>query len=226
MASAERHIVAYGGFTGEPALVEFVLELSGIARPQVRFLGTAVGDSEWAAERFYEQWPSTRCEPVDVPLFGVVDRPNERLLEADVVVVSGGNTANLLAVWRAHGVDRTMRALWERGVVLAGWSAGAICWFDAGVTDSFGAELDPIHGCLGLLGGSMCPHYDSEERRRPVYTRLVREGALPQGLAVDDAVGLHFVGADLEEVVTAVPGSAAYRVDPEGETRLDARVLP
>jgi peptidase E len=222
---AERHIVAFGGFMGEPALRAFVLDLAGAARPRVRFLGTAVGDSPLVAERFYEVFPATLCEPADVALFGIPDRPNERLREADVIVVSGGNTANMLAVWRAHGIDKTIREAWERGVVLTGWSAGAICWFDSAVTDSFSAELDPIHDCLGFLAGSMCPHFDSEERRRPVYTRLVREGTLPPGLAADDSVGLHFVGTELAEVVTAVSGSTAYRVDGDGETRLDARLL-
>jgi dipeptidase E len=202
-----------------------VLGLTGVARPKVRFLGTATGDSAVAALRFYEQWPATHCEPLDVPLFGVPDRPNEKLLEADVIVVSGGNTANMLAVWRVHGIDTTVREAWERGTVLTGWSAGAICWFDSGVTDSFSEELDPIDSCLGFLGGSMCPHYDGEERRRPVYESLVRDGRLPPGIAADDGVGLHYIGTELAEVVTAASGSTAYRVDRDGETRLDARLL-
>jgi dipeptidase E len=219
-------VVAFGGFTGEPALRDFVLELTGAARPKVRFLGTATGDDPAATETFYEQWPASRCEPANVRLFGVPDRPTERLLDADVIVVSGGNTANMLAVWRAQGVDRTLREAWERGVVLTGWSAGAICWFESGVTDSFSSDLDPIDGCLGFLGGSMCPHYDGEELRRPAYTRLVRGGTLPPGLAADDAVGLRFAGTELVEAVTAVAGSAAYRLDRDGgETRLEARLL-
>lgn len=204
---------------------DYVLELAGTSRPRVRFLGTATGDRAEASLRFYEQWPATHCEPLDVPLFGVPDRPNEKLDEADVIVVSGGNTANMLAVWRVHDVEATLRRAWERGAVLTGWSAGAICWFESGVTDSFSDELDPIDGCLGFLSGSMCPHYDGEERRRPVYERLVREGKLPPGIAADDAVGLHFVGTELAEVVTAASGATAYRVDRDGETRLDARVL-
>ena len=224
MAVPERHLLPIGGFDGESALRDFVLELTGVSRPRVRFLGTATGDSTAATLRFFEQWPTTRCEPLDVPLFGVPDRPNEKLLEADAIVVSGGNTANLLAVWRVHGIDVTLRHVWERGTVLTGWSAGAICWFDCGVTDSFSDELDPIDDCLGLLGGSMCPHYDSEEQRRPVYERLVREG-LPAGVAADDGVALHYIGTELAEAVTAVAGSAAYRVDRDGSTRIEARLL-
>jgi dipeptidase E len=219
------HVVAFGGFDGEPKLRDYVLDLTGKPRPRVAYLPTAVGDSDQAIRFFYERFAASRCEPYHVRLFGIPDRPNEQLREADVVLVSGGNTANMLAVWRVHGVDATLRELWESGAVLTGASAGAICWFESGVTDSFTAELDPIDDCLGFLSGSMCPHYDGEERRRPVYTRLVREGRLPPGLAADDGVGLHYTGTELTAVVTATPGKAAYRVDRDGEQRVDARVL-
>lgn len=221
----DRHVVAFGSFDGEQALRDFVLELTDVRRPKVRFLGTAVGDSPSATEAFYEAFAASLCEPSHVRLFGIPDRPAERLLEADAIVVSGGNTANMLAVWRLHGVDAALREAWERGTVLAGWSAGAICWFESGVTDSFRAALDPIGDCLGFLAGSMCPHYDSEERRRPVYRNLVDEGTLPAGLAADDAVGLHFSGTELVEAVTSRPRAAAYRVERASETRIEPRVL-
>src|SRR5439155_13056443 len=118
------------------------------------------------------------------------------LLSQDAVFVSGGNTANLLAIWRAHGFEQIVREAWEQGVVLTGWSAGMICWFEAGVTDSFGPQLDGMRDGLGFLPGSACPHYDAEERRRPVYRRLVDDG-FPAGYAADDGVGLHFVGTEL-----------------------------
>ncbi len=225
MSAAARHVVAFGGFDGERALRDYVLELTDAARPRVAFLGTAVGDADLAVRNFYENFPSSRCEPFHVRLFGVPDRPNERLREADAIYVSGGNTANMLAVWRVHGVDDALRDAWERGVVLTGSSAGAICWFEVGVTDSFGAELDPIDDCLGFLPGSMCPHYDGEERRRPVFTRLVSEGRLPPGLAADDGVGLRFSGSELVDVVTTRADAAAYRVGVDGEERVSARVL-
>jgi dipeptidase E len=220
-----RHIVAFGGFDGEPPLLDYLLELTGVARPKVAYLGTAVGDADLYIRIFYERFTHPRCDPFHVRLFGVPDRPNERLAEADAVYVSGGNTANMLAVWRVHGIDVTLRELWERGVVLTGASAGAICWFEAGVTDSFSAELDPLDDCLGFLAGSMCPHYDGEERRRPVYSRLVREGRLPPGVAADDFVGLHYAGIELAAVVTDRSGAAAYRVTPDGEERIEPRVL-
>ena len=145
------------------------------------------------------------------------------VLAQDLVLVSGGSTANALAVWRAHGFDEILREAWQQGVVLTGWSAGMICWFEQGVTDSFGPELAPIE-CLEFLPGSACPHYDGEERRRPVYTRLVAEGLAP-GVAADDDVALHYVGTELREVVTSREGAAAYGVGPGDERMLETRLL-
>jgi peptidase E len=124
---------------------------------------------------------------------------------------------------RAHGVDKVLREAWQRGIVLAGVSAGAICWFEQGVTDSFRAELDGLD-CLGWLPGSCCPHYDGEEQRRPAYARLLAEGC-PPGIAIDDGVAVRFEGTELAEIVTAVDGATAYRVNAQGETPLDARFV-
>ena len=147
----------------------------------------------------------------------------EVALEHDVIFVTGGNTANAIAIWRTHGFDEILREAWEQGVLLAGWSAGMICWFEHGVTDSFGPDLAPLE-CLGLLPGSACPHYDGEERRRPVYRRLVENG-LPAGVAADDDVALHYLGNELREVVTTREGAGAYRVSADGEEALPARLL-
>jgi dipeptidase E len=147
----------------------------------------------------------------------------ELALAQDVILVAGGNTANALAIWRVHGFDEALRDAWQDGVLLTGWSAGMICWFERGVTDSFGPELAAMD-CLGFLPGSACPHYDGEERRRPVYTQLVADG-FPEGVAADDDVGVHFAGTDLHEVVTSRAGATAYRVTAKGEQRLEARLL-
>jgi len=146
----------------------------------------------------------------------------ELALSHDAILVCGGNTANMLAVWRVHGFDKILREAWESGIVLFGWSAGMICWFEAGVTDSFGAQLAGMDDGLGFLPGSACPHYDGEERRRPTYQRLVAEG-FPSGLALDDAAAARFAGLDLAEIVSASPGATGYRVEPTGETKLEAR---
>jgi dipeptidase E len=145
-------------------------------------------------------------------------------LAQDVILVPGGNTANMLAIWRIHGFDAILREAWQAGVLLTGWSAGLICWYEAGVTDSFGPQLEGMRDGLGFLPGSACPHYDGEELRRPVYERLVRDG-FPPGLALDDAAGAHYVGTELHEVVASEPGSRGYRVGAKGEEPVETRVL-
>ena len=145
-------------------------------------------------------------------------------LSHDVIFVTGGNTANALAIWRTHGFDEVLREAWENGVLLTGWSAGAICWFEAAVTDSFGPQLEGMRDGLGFLPGSACPHYDGEELRRPRYAGLVRDG-FPPGIAIDDDVAVRFDGTDLTEVVTARAGATAYRVSADGEEALEARLL-
>ena len=148
----------------------------------------------------------------------------ELVLSQDVLVVGGGNTANMLAIWRIHGFDALLREAWEQGTVLTGVSAGIICWFEAGVTDSFGPQLAGMRDGLRFLPGSACPHYDAEERRRPVYRRLVDEG-FPAGYAADDDAALVFEGTEPVEVWTIREGATAYRVEPDGETPLPARLL-
>jgi dipeptidase E len=149
----------------------------------------------------------------------------ELALSHDAICVCGGNTANLLAVWRVHGFDEILREAWESGVVLSGWSAGMICWFEACVTDSFGPQLDGLRDGLGFLPGSACPHYDGEERRRPVYTSLVADD-FPPGIALDDSAAACFDGTELAEVVASVEGAGGYRVGPGGEEPLETRLLP
>ena len=220
------------GGSGAPAgpLARFFLGLTGRERPRLCFLPTAVGDSDAGIVAFYERFPAALCSPSHLKLFGVPRAGiREHLLAQDAIYVSGGNTANALAVWRVHGVDAALREAWESGIVLGGPSAGAICWFEGGVTDSFGPELQRLDGTLGFLAGSFCPHYTGEPERRPAYARLLRAG-LPPGYAADDGVGLHFLGTELAEDVTEEEGCGAYRVElaPDGdavETPLPVRLL-
>jgi len=165
------------------------------------------------------------CEPDRIRLFGIPDQPVERLAEQDVIYVSGGNTANALAIWRVHGVDVALRDAWEGGAVLGGWSAGANCWFEDSVTDSYGPRLRELGSGLGVLAGSFCPHFDGEPERRPTYTRLVRDGVLPPGYAADDDAAFHFEGTELREVVSQREGARGYRVGADGETALEPRRL-
>jgi dipeptidase E len=212
----ERHIVALGGdgFADESRLLlDFVLGLGPSGRPRVCFLPTASGDSDSHIVRFYDAFASRGCEPSHVKLFGTPQRDavREHLVSRDVVYVGGGNTANLLAVWRLHGVDRALREAWEGGVVLAGASAGANCWFEACTTDSFG-PIGPLADGLGFLPGSFTPHYDAEPDRQPALLTLVGEG-FPAGYAADDGVGFHFTGTQLEEAVSSRRDGRAFRVE-------------
>jgi peptidase E len=217
-----RQILALGGGVDGSALDDLILELAG--GPRICFLPTASGDDHWGVVRFYERFGG-RAEATHVA-FHPWPRADlrEHVLGQNAVFVGGGNTANMLAIWRVHGFDTLLREAWESGVLLCGWSAGMICWFEAGVTDSFGPQLEGMRDGLGFLSGSACPHYDGEERRRPVYTRLVRDG-FPSGYAADDGVGLLFEATELREVVSARPGATGYRVTPEAEVALEARPL-
>jgi dipeptidase E len=205
-------------------LFRHVLSLTGAERPRVLHVPTAVGDSAEGIVGFYE-WLDGLGELSHMRFFpwpppGL----RELVLSQDAIHVSGGNTANMLAIWRVHGFDAILREAWERGVVLFGGSAGMICWFEACITDSFGPDLEGLRDGLGFLAGSACPHYDGEELRRPRYRELVDAG-FPEGIAADDGVGIHYVGTDLREVVTCRPGATAYRVTREGELPLEARLL-
>lgn len=224
---AERHIVGLGGGgdTEEQTmrLFEYVLGLTGKERPRVLYIPTASAESAEGIVWFYERFRG-RAEPSHLRTFPWPPAGlRELILEQDAICVSGGNTANMLAIWRVHGIDELLREAWERGVVLWGASAGMICWFEAGVTDSFGPELAGLD-CLGFLAGSACPHYDGEERRRPRYRELI-DGGFAEGVAADDGVGIHYVGTEIAEVVTCRPGAAAYRVTRDGEERLETREL-
>jgi peptidase E len=204
-----------------PGFEDAVLDLGG---PRVCFVPTASADPDWQLVRFYESF-AHRAEASHLS-FNPWPRADirEHVLAQDAIYVGGGSTANMLAIWRVHGFDAVLREAWERGVLLCGWSAGMICWFEAGVTDSFGQGLQGMRDGLGFLPGSACPHYDGESRRREVYPTLVAKG-FPPGYAADDEAALHFVGTELREVVATRAGARAYRVEPGAETPLEARLL-
>jgi dipeptidase E len=235
MAGESPRILAIGGVQLSPGSVDwplhqYLLDLTGRERPRICMLATAGGDSPAGLASFYATF-ARHAEASHLDLFGrTVDDVQGFLLEQDVIYVGGGNTANMLAIWRLHGVDKALKAAWEAGVVLAGWSAGANCWFEGSVTDSFGLNLAPLKDGLKLLQGSFCPHYDSESLRRPRYEELVGGGALPDGFAADDGVGLLFEGRNFSEAVASLPGQHAYRVERRRgnsveETQVRARLL-
>jgi peptidase E len=235
MPSTTQRILAMGGVQLAPdttdwPLLQYMLDLSGQERPRICMLATAAGESPSGLASYYATF-ARRAEPTHLDLFGRrIEDVQGFLLEQDVIFVGGGNTANMLAIWRVHGVDKALKRAWEEGVVLAGWSAGANCWFEGSSTDSFGPNLDALRDGLKLLQGSFCPHYDSESARRPRLEQLIGSGALPDGFAADDGVGLLFEGRDFVEAVASLPGQHAYRVERRRgnaveETQIRARLL-
>jgi peptidase E len=191
----------------------------------VLFVPTASGDDPASLLTFYQAFAGIDCEPSHLALFHrTVGDVNGLIGAQDVVIVAGGNTANMLAIWRLHGVEDALRNAYRNGTILTGWSAGCICWFEAGVTDSFTPELGPLHDGVKLLKGSACPHYDSEALRRPVYAREIAAG-LPPGVALDDAVAARYDDERLVEIVSAKPEGRAFRVDATGEHPLEVRVI-
>ena len=217
---------------GAPLLVAYAARLTGAAAPKICILNTAAGDDPGAYLRSYQMLGSIPGTLTHLQLFPMpnVSDPADLLLSQDLIFVGGGSVANMLAVWRVHGVDEIMRRAWEAGIVLSGVSAGAICWFTSGTTDSFGVELRPFTSGLGLLPASYCPHYDSESRRRPLYQSLVADGTLPPGYACDDGAAAHFVDDNLAAIVTDGRQPGGYFVDrsPDGgaaETTLEVEQL-
>jgi peptidase E len=218
-----------GGFCMEPenpALDDYILSLAQVAVPKVCLLPTASGDGEAQIRQFHATFGARRCEPMHVALFRLGSHPlplRETLLGQDVIYVGGGSMLGLLAVWRALGLDAILRECWQRGVVLAGLSAGAMCWFEWGISTSLGRPA-PAPG-LGLLPGSLSVHCDGEPARLPVFRQAVASGAIPPGFAADDGAGLLFRGGALQEVVSSRPRAGARRVEPGFETPLPARRL-
>jgi dipeptidase E len=217
----KRQIIAMGGGAlpldlDNLLLVQYFLRQTRKKKPKVCFIGAASGDAEAYRLRFYAGFGRFGCILTHLPLFARTPRDLESfVLEQNAIFVGGGNTRSMLAVWRDWGLDAHLRAAWERGVVLGGASAGAICWFEQGLTDSIAGPLTSLD-CLGWLPGSCCPHYDSEPLRRPTYRRLVARGAIGDGVAADDGVALHYVDGKLVRAVASRRRAKAWRVRKSG----------
>jgi peptidase E len=218
-----------GGFSMEPEnplLDDYILSFARRPKPRVCFVGTASGDSITYSASFYRAFATRDVIASELLLFERDARDlREHVLAQDVIYVGGGNTANLLAIWRLHGVDVLLREALDSGAVLTGISAGMNCWYEASTTDSFGPEIAPLRDGLGFIAGSACPHYDGEPGRRPTYRHLVDSG-FPPGFAADDGAALRFSsGGALVEAVASRPHARAYRVEPGSETPLPTRYL-
>jgi len=226
--AAPRTIVIAGGGFGT-TFIRYMAGLTGKDRPRVCYLPTASADRPDSSIRFYQN-----CAPLDVEPF-VQDSFvssyrhtqsfEEVLLSADAIVVSGGNTLNQQAIWKAQGIDVILKEAWDRGIVLGGASAGSLCWFEEGNTDSRPKELSTLE-CLGFLRGSHAPHYDAEAQRRPTYHQMILSGRLKPGYACDNDAGIHFQDNEIQRVISARVGAKVYRVGLEGGRVVEEALEP
>jgi peptidase E len=225
----KKQIIAIGGAAlplelDNLLLIEYFLRQTGKRKPKVSFIGAAHGDADAGRLRFYAGFSQFDCRPSHLPLFARTPRDLASfVLEQDAIFVGGGNTRSMLAVWREWELERHLRAAWEKGIVLGGASAGSICWFEHGLTDSVAGPLTAM-SCLGFLPGANCPHYDSEPQRRPTMLRLVARGAIADGIAADDGVALHFLGTRLLRAVSSRPRAKAYRVRKSRNRAIESRL--
>ena len=214
MTEKSRQIISIGGggFYRDPenlALENYILQQTGAAQPRVAFIPTASAEPDNYLVSFYTAFLKLGCKPSHLSFFKRTPDLRAYLLDQDVIYVGGGNTKSMLAVWREWRMPELLREAWESGIVLAGVSAGAICWFEQGLTDSWADRLRPLD-CLGFLPGSCCPHYDGEAERRPSLHRLLSDGVIAGGIAIEDWTGVHFTGTAIQRVVSAKAGSRAY----------------
>lgn len=224
-----------GGFLMEPKnplLDQYCLTCTGKTMPKVCFIPTASGDSEDFLDRFYTAFARYSCEPSHLAFFR---RPRSRaipltdieqhLLNQDLIYVGGGNTRAMLAIWREWNVDKILRKAWQSGILLSGMSAGSICWFEYGGSDStFVDQLSPLQG-LGLIRGSCTPHFDGDSNRRPDFHQLVKNGELPPGIGIDDGAAVLFEGQQVVEVVSSRPAAKAYQVKLEKDGQISEEPL-
>ena len=223
-----------GGFSMEPdnlALDRYILAQVAREKPKVCFLGTASGDAQELIDRFHDALGPLGADTSHLSLLRYNQpNPHEHLLQQDVIYVGGGNSFQMLLVWRGHGIDKTLRRAWEQGTVLCGLSAGSLCWFEGSVSDSWGRPLRVLDDGLGFLPGSHCPHYDGAADRAALYHQSIASGALPAGIAIDDSCGVLYRGTQRVESVASVSGKRSYEISAEdGEVRIvpiATRLLP
>jgi len=205
--------VGGGGFSddSEPELDVYILEQSDAANPGIGFIATASGDAETYLLKFYQRFSKLNCTPSHLTLFRRTPDLQEWVAVQDVIFVGGGNTKSMLAVWKVWGLPDLLKVAAENGTILAGISAGAMCWFEVGITDSVSGTLAPLE-CLGFVKGSCCPHYSKEAERKPTFEHYVREGNVPAGIAIDDGAAVHLREGTPIRIVSARSGASAYHV--------------
>ncbi len=227
---AQRQIIALGGggFLMEPdnpLLDEYILDQAESRNPKICYLGTASGDANRGIVAFYSRYAPMACQPSYIPLFGRTPDLRETVLAQDIVYVGGGNTKSMLAVWRNWELDTILREAWATGIMLAGISAGAICWFEQGITDSIAGRA-AVLDALGFVPGSLCPHYDGESWRQPAYRDFLETGEISNGYALDDGVAVHIVDDEPVRFVSSRPHALAYRMSLRNGTACTEPIQP
>jgi dipeptidase E len=231
MANTNRKILVFGGGYNPPFLRYFA-SLTGKTTPRLCFLPTASADSAANIVNWYQTCADLNVKPFAQRMFinsyEQKQSFEEVLLSMDGIVVGGGNTLNMMAIWKAQGIDQILKTAWDRGIVLGGGSAGSLCWFEHGTTDSRPKEITKVD-CLGFLKGSHCPHFDSEPSRRPRYHAYIKSKEFKPGYAVDDRAAIYFEDNEVKKVVAINADSNAYYVYEEGgevrEKKLDKEVI-
>jgi dipeptidase E len=226
-----KQIIAMGGGgfsseTGNLLLDQYFIRAIGIKNPKVCFIPTASGDSDAYARQFFESYLEIGARP---SLFAFYHPPTKDLedfiLDKDAVYVGGGNTKNMLAIWRDWGMDKVLQKAYDAEKLLGGLSAGSICWFDQGLTDSIPGDLTALE-CLGFLKGSFSPHYSGEEKRKPFYRKLIKNGSIPGGLAADDGVAMHYIDGILHKTVASMENAYGYALEGKGEKFKEEKIIP
>ena len=212
-APKRRILIAGGGFN--TAFIRYMASLTGKKRPRVCYLPTASADSPTGIITWFRNCAPLDVEPFVQESFIASSRQtqswDEALLSMDAIVSSGGNTLNQMAIWKAQGIDAILRQAWDRGIILGGASAGSLCWFEEGTTDSRPKELSTVQ-CLGFLKGSHSPHYDREKDRRPLYQKLIGSGQMKPGYACDNDAGIYFEDNEVKRVVATRTEAKVYYV--------------
>lgn len=217
----KKQIIAIGGhkLSSNDAALRYIIRQTEKPAPKIAFLPQASLEDKAYVLSFYQACTELGAVPSWVSLFGIVaDGWQERLLQQDVIFVGGGNTKSMLALWREWGLDEVLKIAYNKGIILAGVSAGAICWFEQGITDSFWPMR--VLDCLGILSGSCCPHYDSESERQPVFTARVADGTAKPGIALSDYTAAHYIDGRLSRLLSWQPNRKVYTVTADGQTEL------
>jgi dipeptidase E len=213
----KRQIIAMGGggFSMEPEnplLDLYILKQSNKNIPKICFLGTASGDSEGYIENFYKSFSKMDCDPSHLSLFRPHTNQVEKfILSQDIIYVGGGNTKNMMVLWKEWNIHKALKKAYKQGIILSGLSAGSICWFEHGASDSIPGRLTRVNG-LGFIEGSTCPHYDGESNRKPEYRRLLKGQKVKNGIALDDGAAVHFINEEFYKSVSSRPNAKAYKL--------------